>query len=129
VINRYLVFKLAFSLGIFLLLLSPAIAYEFPPYQGITLKILGDISESYSNNITYASDNENRVEDFRTMLNLGLDFKYEGKTRSLGFSGRANRELFADSSNERNPSESVMLSFNNDFSEYDRIRFINTLHF
>ena len=68
-------------------------AYEFPPYQGLRLKVLGDISENYSNNVTFASNDRNKVEDFRTMLNLGLDFKYEGKRRSVDFSGRASRQI------------------------------------
>jgi hypothetical protein len=102
-------------------LISSVNAYEFPPYQGLTLKILGDISESYSNNITFASDKENKVEDFRTMLNLGLDFKYEGKRRSIDFYGRASRQIFKGSSNVLNSTENILLTFNNDFSEYDNI--------
>lgn len=102
-------------------IITPAYAYEFPPYQGITLKILGDISEDYSNNITFASDEENKIEDFRTMLNLGLDFKYGGKRRSINFSGRVSRQIFEGSSNVLNPSENMSLTFNNDFSEYDSI--------
>jgi hypothetical protein len=100
-------------------LISSVNAYEFPPYQGITLKILGDISENYSNNITFASDEENKVEDFRTMLNLGLDFKYEGKRRSLDLSGRVSRQIFEGTSNVSNPSENMSLTFNNEFSTYE----------
>jgi hypothetical protein len=102
--------------------LMPSVnAYEFPPYQGVTLKILGNISEDYSNNITFASNDQNKVQDFRTMLNLGLDFKYEGHRRSIDFSGRASRQIFRGSSNVLNPSESMSLTFNNEFSEYDSI--------
>ncbi len=123
--HRIILFSAGFWLFI-LFMTASANAYEFPPYRGIDLKVTGSISENYSNNVTYAFENENKVEDFRTMLNLGLDFTYKGERRSLGLSGRLNREIFADSSNERNPSESVTLTFNNDFSEYDRLRFINT---
>lgn len=107
-------------------IISPANAYEFPPYQGITLKVTGNISENYSNNITYASDNENRVEDFRTMLDLGLDFNYEGKKRSLAFSGRATRQILESNSDVRNPSENISLTFNNEFTKYDRLTVRNT---
>ena len=124
--NRYPVSLYIMGLGIFLLSIPAASAYEFPPYQGITLKIIGDISESYSNNITFASDEENKVEDFRTMLNLGLDFQYKGKRRSLDFSGRAKSQILEKSSNVRNPSENITLTFNNEFSKYDRIILRNT---
>ncbi len=109
-------------------LISSVNAYEFPPYQGITLKILGDISENYSNNITFASDEENKVKEFRTMLNLGLDFKYEGKRRSIDFSGRVSRQISKGTSNVRNPSENISLTVNNEFSQYDKISIRGTFH-
>ena len=124
-INKYFVIILSLLSGTFLLLVESASAYEFPPYQGVTLKILGDISESYSNNITYASDNENRIEDFTTMVNLGLDFQYAGKRRSLKFSGDVTREIFQPSSDVSNPSEKARLVFINEFSSYDRISLSN----
>ena len=96
-------------------------AYEFPPYQGLRLKVLGDISENYSNNVTFASNDRNKVEDFRTMLNLGLDFKYEGKRRLVDFSGRASRQISRGSSNVRNSTENISLIVNNEFSKYDMI--------
>jgi hypothetical protein len=108
------------------LTVDSANAYEFPPYQGITLKFLGEISGNYSNNVTFQSDKENRIEDFRTMLNLGLDFQYRGKRRFLGFSGRANREIFEDSSDAGNPSENFILSFTNDFTKHDRLSLRNS---
>jgi len=107
-------------------LISSVNAYEFPPYQGLSLKILGDISESYSNNVTFASDEENKIKDFRTMLNLGLDFKYEGKRRSIDFSGLASRQISKGSSNVRNSTENISLIFNNEFSEYDNVILLGT---
>ncbi len=111
--------------GTVLLFAASANAYEFPPYQGLTLKISGNISESYSNNVTFESKEEDRVEDFTTMMNFGLDFKYKGKTRSFGFSGDLRRELFKTSSEASNPSENARLSFSNSFSKYDRVSFSN----
>jgi len=108
--------------------LSDVNAYEFPPYQGLRLKVLGDISENYSNNVTFASNDRNKVEDFRTMLNLGLDFKYEGKRRSVDFSGRARRQISRGSSNVRNSTEDISLIFNNEFSKYDRIYLQGIFH-
>ncbi len=113
-------------LGLFFLMSTSANAYEFPPYRGITLKIIGDIAGNYSNNVTYASDEENKVEEFTTMLNLGLNFQYTGKGRSLGFSGNVKREIFQPSSDVRNPSENAILTFTNEFSPYDRISLSNT---
>ncbi len=122
---RYFVIILTAFLGTFLVVTLPASAYEFPPYQGLTLKILGNISESYSNNTTYALDRDNRVEDFETMLNFGLDFKYTGKRVSLGFSGNIQREIFESSSDVSNPSENARLYFISEVTEYDRISVSN----
>lgn len=108
-----------------LLSAASASAYEFPPYQGITLKLSGNISENYNNNITFASDEENKVEDFRTMLNLGLDFQYQGKTRFIGFSGKARRQIFEEESDVTSSSENIAVTFNNEFSKYDRISLQN----
>lgn len=109
-----------------LLATAPANAYEFPPYQGITLKISGNISENYNNNITFASDEENKVEDFRTMLNLGLDFQYEGKTQFIGFSGKATRQILEEESDVTSSTENIAVTFNNEFSKYDRISLRNS---
>jgi hypothetical protein len=125
-VNKNYAVILVFSCWITLIFHSNVNAYDFPPYEGLELKVIGNISENYSNNITYASDQENKIEDFRTMLNLGLDFKYTGKRRFLGFSGNLTRELFVPSSDARNPSEDARLTFTYEFSEYDRISLSNT---
>ncbi len=124
-INKKYFRILSLELATSFFLLAFAHAYEFPPYQGITLKVTGDLSESYSNNVTFASEEENKVEDYRTMMNLGLDFQYKGKRRSLGVAGRLTRQLSEGSTGIRNPSENMNLSFNNEFSEYDRISLRN----
>lgn len=123
--NKSYAVILVLSCWIILIFNSYLDAYDFPPYQGLTLKVTGNISEKYSNNITYASDQENKIEDFTTVMNLGLDFNYTGKRRFLGFSGNLTRELFVPSSDARNPSENARLSFVNEFSEYDRISLNN----
>jgi hypothetical protein len=105
-------------------IISSVNAYEFPPYQGVMLKILGDISENYSNNVTFASNDQNKVADFRTMLNLRLGFNYEGKKRSIDFSGHASRQISGGSSNVNASTENMSLTFNNGFSDYDNIVFL-----
>ncbi len=117
---------LALGLAAVLFLSTSADAYEFPPYQGILLKVLGNISESYSNNVTFASEEENKVEDFRTMLNFGVDFQYTGKRRNLGLEGRITRQLFEGSSGIRNPSEYMKFNFRNEFSKNDSVTLRNT---
>jgi len=62
------------------------------------------------------------------MLNLGLDFKYEGKRRSIDFFGRASRQVFQSASSVRNPSENLSLTFNNEFSKYDTTIFRGTFN-
>ncbi len=125
-VNKKNVVILGLSCWIILLFNLSVSAYDFPPYEGLTLKISGDISESYSNNITYASDREDEVEDFTTLLDLGLDFQYIGKRRFMLFAGNIRRELFEPQANVRNPSENASLIFNNEFTEYDKINLSNT---
>ena len=100
---------------------ASANAYEFPPYKGIELKVTGDITGNYTNNVTYASADENKIEDFRTMLNLGLNFKYSGKRRSMGFSGLMTRQIDRTASNIRNSTENVKLNYNEELTKYDSI--------
>ncbi len=124
--NKKNVVILGLSCWIILLFSLSANAYDFPPYEGLKLKIAGTISEYYSNNANFAYDKNDTEEEFRTMLALNLDLKYEGKRRSLGLSGIANRRIEYDDSDRSNSSERMVLFFNNDFSEYDKIRISNT---
>ena len=123
--HSFIIFTICFGV-VFLLTIASANAYEFPPYEGLNLKIEGKISENYSNNVTFAKDKENRIEDFMTMLALGLDMKYEGKRRALGISGRASRRVKTKSTDIQNSSENLTVNFRNEFSEYDAISVNNT---
>ncbi len=118
--HKIIVFSTGFWL-FFLLMTASANAYEFPPYKGIELKVTGDITGNYTNNVTYASADENKIEDFRTMLNLGLNFKYSGKRRFVNFSGLVKRQVYETSSNIQNPSENVKLSYRENLTKYDSI--------
>ena len=108
-----------------MLVCLPVSAYEFPPYMGLSLKIEGKVTETYSNNLTFASDKENRVEDFMTMLKLDMDAKYEGKRRTFGLGGQLSRRIKTESNDVRNSSEQFFLNFINDFSEYDSLNINN----
>jgi hypothetical protein len=122
VIIRHLLIKIANGcLAFFFFFIASVNAYEFPPYEGLNLKIEGQIAENYSNNITFASDNEDRIEDLMTMLDLGLGVQYERATRVLGINGRLNRQLRTKSGDFDNSSERISIDFKNEFSKYDRI--------
>lgn len=112
--------------AIFLLAVTSASAYEFPPYEGLSLKIEGNVTESYSNNLTFTSDKENRIEDFITMFTLNLDTKYEGKRWALGFAGRLSRRIKTETTDIQNSSESLTVNFRNDISKYDSFAVSNT---
>ncbi len=114
------------GLTIFFLMITSADAYEFPPYRGLKVKLIGNIVENYTNNVTYASDNENRIEDYRTMVKLGLDFQYTGKKHFYRFSGMAHRQIFEESSDNLNKSENFDMIFINEFTKYDKITLQNT---
>ncbi len=103
-------------------LLKSSIAYPFP-YKGWDIKINGSVAEKYDDNITFT--NENKKEDFITRLSLGLALKHEVKTRTMDFTGRINRRIFAGYRNFSNTSEDITLSFRNEFSRYERIKLNN----
>jgi hypothetical protein len=103
-------------------MVAPVHAYEFPPYEGLTLKIDGKLSENYSNNITYAQDDENRIEQWTTIVVLGLNVEYASKKRSLRLGGQMRQPIRFDDSDVQNSSEIMTLDFNNEFSQHDRIR-------
>ncbi len=105
------------------LFITSANAYEFPPYEGLNLKIEGHLAENYSNNISFASDNEDRIEDLITMMDLGTGIKYERARLALGINGRLTRQIRTDSWDVENSSERISMDFRNEFSQYDRISF------
>ena len=126
IITQKLITFLAGFWMFFLFMTASANAYEFQQYRGMTLKIIGNITANYSNNVTYASDNERKTEAFRTMLDLGLDFEYIGKRRSMGFYGTLKRQIHSSASNVRNPSENLRLYYRDELTKYDSIYLTNT---
>lgn len=116
------------SVPVLLFLMSTfanAYVIEFPSYYGLDLKFSGTVTESYSNNITYNNNNENKQEDFLTKLFLGFDVKYTGKKRSIGLSSSMERHLFLNEDNDKIPTERLNLYFDNEFSNYYRISITN----
>jgi hypothetical protein len=111
---------------LFVAFLTSANAYEFPPYQALSLKISGQVVESYSNNITYASKNEDRVEDLLTNLAFTAGLKYEGARNTVELNGFLNRQMITEKGTIENSSERVDAVLRNDFSKYDHITVSNT---
>ena len=105
--------------------ITSAHAYEFPSYQGLSLNITGNISGNYSNNITFARDYEEKIDQFTAMMILGLGARYEGKRRTLGVAGQFRQPLY-NSADIRNSSEILRLDVMNEFSKFDRLRLLNT---
>jgi hypothetical protein len=109
-----------------ILTFSNIYAYELPLYEGISVKIEGIITENYSNNVTFAHDDKDKKEQFTTMLTFGLDLNYEGKRKTLGLTGQINYPLRLKSSDVRNSSEMLTLSFLDEVTKYDRVYINNT---
>lgn len=120
--QKYIVAFLVISPMFLCVKFAPVYAYEFPPYEGLTLKIDGKVTENYSNNITYAQNGENRIEQWTTLLTLGLNVGYEGKKRALRLGGQMRQPIRFKKSDIRNSSEIGTLDFLNEFSAYDKIR-------
>ena len=111
-----------------MLSISSAGAYtvEIPPYYGLQIRFIGNISESYSTNITYATDQEDRIEDFLTRLSGGMDIGFEGKRRKMDFSGRVNRQYRTDTFDSLNPSEHLNMYYKDELSQKDSISIYDT---
>jgi opacity protein-like surface antigen len=87
--------------------------------MGLDLKILGSISEKYDDNINFSRIDPK--EDYVTTLGFGLSGNYEGKRRVLNFDARANERFNANNSDIKTSSQTVKVSFRNDFTVYDRL--------
>ncbi len=127
-VKNYLIISTIVCGVLFLLTISSAGAYEIelPPHYGLTVKFIGTATETYSNNITFAEDDKNKIEDFVTSLSLGLDLRLEGKRRNMGLTGRINRQVRTGSVDSINASENLSANFSTAFSEYDSISFNNS---
>ncbi|NUO09231.1 MAG: hypothetical protein HUU08_11215 [Candidatus Brocadia sp.] len=90
-------------------------------YKGFDIKVMEvSVGEEFDDNVTY--NEKNQVEDFITTLGSGLGVKYEGKTRSLEFLGKAKGRIYAENPDFNNITEELLLNFVNEFSRNDRIR-------
>ncbi|MEW6601780.1 MAG: hypothetical protein AB1499_12485, partial [Nitrospirota bacterium] len=110
-IRNLLLITIPGSMAFLLFFTVSANAYEFPPYEGLSLKIEGQIAEDYSNNVTFAPDNEDRTEELLTVLDLGMGIKYDKSRRSLALNGRLNRQMSTDTMDIENSSERVTANF------------------
>jgi hypothetical protein len=100
------------------ILLAPALAFAFQ--AGDTqVNLRAGASEAYDDNITFAGTNPK--SDSSTNLNLGLDAKYEGKTRSLDLSANLIHQFFQTYTGFDNTSENASLAYRQEFSKYQRM--------
>ncbi len=115
---KHLVMRLTICIWIiFLLFISPN-AFSFSSKEW-NLEIKGAISETYDDNTTFVK--EDKKDDFITRLSLGLEGKYGGRTRVLGFKSRIAQSIFANEHNNNNLSGDFNLNFLNELSKYHRI--------
>jgi hypothetical protein len=112
--------------ALFVVFVTSAKAYEFPPYEGLSLKVNGQVAESYSTNVTYASRSEDRVEDFLTNFSLSGGLIYDGIRRTVELNGFLYRQLLTNKGTLENSSERIYFISRNDFSKYDSITISDT---
>jgi hypothetical protein len=120
--QKRVVISLLLSLFGLSFIIASAHAYEFPPYKGLSLKIEGKVTENYSNNITFAHDEENKKEQFTTLLVAGLVLERTNNRGSLRFAGQMRQPVRFETSDVRNSSEIGTLDFVSEISSYDKIR-------
>lgn len=88
-------------------------------YEGFDIDIDAEVGETYDDNITYASTNEQ--EDFITTLKSRFGIKREDKTQLIGLAGTIAREIFVDYGSYDNTSYLLNFDYANEFTEYDKI--------
>ncbi len=116
--------KLSVWLSVVLItLLFSSFAYSFQ-YKGLDIDMQGTISEMYDDNLEFTKND--KKGDLITNLGFGVNIKYEGKRRSLGFTGQVNQGFNARFRDIKSSSQSLSLHFQNEFSEYDRITLADT---
>jgi hypothetical protein len=101
-----------------IILVTPGIVLAYQ-VGDVEINVSAGVNEAYDDNITYADTNQKK--DSSTNLNLGLDAKYEGKTRSLDLAANLNHQIFDTYTDFDNTSENASLTYLQEFSKYDRI--------
>lgn len=101
---------------VFLIIPINAYAYKI---KDIDVEPQANVLEIYDDNVALLNDDKR--EDFITNLGVGLEAKYEGKTRSFELRGNINHQLFNKNHNFDNTSEDLTLNFKNEFSKYARV--------
>jgi hypothetical protein len=89
-------------------------------WNGIRLSPQAGVSETYDDNITFSSDNEE--EDFITSIEAGLKAVYETQLTSATMLGMLRYDIFASNGQYDNLSGSVDLDWKQELTQYDRIR-------
>jgi hypothetical protein len=94
-------------------------------YKGFDIKLKGiSLGEMYDDNVTFAK--ENKIEDFITILGVGMSAMYEEKTKTLELTANMGNQTFATNKDFNNITQDIAINFMNEFSEYDRMHLINS---
>lgn len=84
------------------------------------VEITPRVSQSYDDNITYASENER--DDFITDLTLGLSGKYEGKLDMLRLGASISHHIYNKYSSMDNTDQTFDAMYFRELDKYQRIR-------
>lgn len=85
---------------------------------------MATLKEYYDSNITYASSDT--LDDFITLIKLGVEGKYEGKNQSLLLNASIKQQIFADNSSFNNFAQELNGVYKADLTPYDRLKIKNT---
>ncbi len=90
----------------------------------VELEPTAAIRETYNDNITYVESGQK--SDFITSLDVGINAKYEERTRSLNLAANLSRDFFERYTNFDNTYEDLSLSLGQEFSKYSRVSLKDT---
>ncbi len=93
-------------------------------YGDYDISFVGDVSETYDDNITYAKDD--KKNDLITGLKGGVKIEKLGKTTNVEVDANIIQELFASNSKFNNLSEDIQAHFYTELTKYDRITLSNS---
>lgn len=123
IIKDFMKVSMIWGLIILSLLLVNSNAYSFT-YKGLDMQVQGTIAEMFDDNLTFTK--KDKKGDLITTLGLGLNINYEGKKRFLNFGGQINEGFNARFKDIKTSTQSLNLSFQNEFSQFDRITLSGT---
>lgn len=116
--------KKIISVGVYAGFLMAAGIGGTPAVEADTsIKTIGEIQETYDDNILYEPDNE--LDDFITTALAGIKLQNEGKTHFFDITGSIEQNIFVNHDSFNNTAEYLDMEFDKTLSELQSVQLTN----